>query len=83
MTLPWLTPKPVPLRFKEMIEYSEWEAVLNAQFHSLPLFLSYLGPKFRHLWGFFLGAGLTLPLLMFGRRVFHDRRMRGCCCPPH
>jgi hypothetical protein len=55
--------------------------VLHGQFHSLPLFLLYLGPKFRHLWGFFLGAGLTLPLLLFGRRVVHDRRMRGLLLP--
>jgi len=81
MTLPWLAPKPVPLRFKEMIEYYEWETVLHSQFHSMPLFLLYLGPKFRHLWGFFLGAGLSLPLLMFGRRVFNDRRMRGLLLP--
>ncbi len=81
MTFPWLPAKPVALRFKQMIEYYEWETVLNQQFHSLPLFLAQLGPKFRHMWGFFLGAGLSIPLAMFGRRVFHDRRTRGLLLP--
>lgn len=81
MSLPWQTPAMVALRFKEMIEYRQWEMELNAQFRSFPLFLSFLGPKFRHLWGFFLGAGLSIPLLMFGRRVARDRRTRALLLP--
>jgi len=82
MTQFWLpTPVVAPSIHKPMQDYYLWEREAHDQLRSPKVLLNELWSRVRHLWSFFIGPLLTLPLLLFGRRAWRDVRARGLLPP--
>ncbi len=82
MTQFWLpTPAVAPSVHKPMRDYYLWELHAHDQLRSPAVLLNELWSRVHHLWSFFIGPLLTLPLLLFGRRAWRDARARGLLPP--
>jgi hypothetical protein len=82
MTQFWL-PRTIvePSIHAPMLNYYLWELQAHNQIHSPQALLNELWTRVRHLWSFFIGPLLTLPLLLFGRRAWREVRARGLLPP--
>ena len=73
----WERPNQAPVYPYEAMRafYLDWELVKFMEAKTLPGLIHNSIGKVGAFWMFFLGPALSLPLL-FGRRLFHDRRIR-------